>query len=79
MSVSVVNNTAILNSSNSVTSAASSRLVSYRQAKIPRGSDRIIGWRMMLPNLVTGAVTEIGAFAATGITAPRIPEEEFKF
>lgn len=70
MSVAVINNTAILNSSNSVTSAAVSRLVSYRQAKTQRGSDRIIAWRMMLPNLVTGAVTEIGAFAALGITSP---------
>jgi hypothetical protein len=40
------------------------------RAKTPRGSDRIIAWRMMLPNLVTGAVTEIGAFAATGIASP---------
>ena len=70
MTVGVANNAITLNSGNSLASAASARLVSYRQAKIPRGSDRIIGWRMMLPNLVTGAVTEIGAFAATGITAP---------
>ena len=70
MTVGVTNNTVTLNSSNSLASAASARLVSYRQFKTPRGSDRIIAWRMMLPNLVTGAVTEIGAFAATGITAP---------
>lgn len=70
MTVGVVNNTVVLNSSNSVITGTSSRLVSYRQAKTPRGSDRIIAWRMMLPNLVTGAVTEIGAFAATGTTSP---------
>lgn len=70
MTVGVANNTVTLNSSNSLASAASARLVSYRQAKTPRGSDRIIAWRMMLPNLVTGAVTEIGAFAATGIASP---------
>ena len=70
MAVGVANNTVTLNSSNSVASTAVARLVSYRQAKTPRGSDRIIAWRMMLPNQVTGAVTEIGAFAATGITSP---------
>ena len=70
MTVGVVNNTITLNSGNSLASAATARLVSYRQAKTPRGSDRIIAWRMMLPNLVAGAVTEIGAFAATGITSP---------
>ena len=70
MTVGVANNAITLNSGNSVASAAVARLVSYRQAKAPRGSDRIIAWRMMLPNLVTGAVTEIGAFAATGITSP---------
>ena len=70
MTVGVANNTVTLNSSNSLASAASARLVSYRQAKTLRGSDRIIAWRMMLPNLVTGAVTEIGAFAATGIASP---------
>ena len=70
MTVGVANNTVTLNSSNSLASAAAARLVSYRQAKTQRGSDRIIAWRMMLPNLVTGAVTEIGAFAALGITSP---------
>ena len=70
MTVGVANNTITLNSGNSLASAASARLVSYRQAKTLRGSDRIIAWRMMLPNQVTGAVIEIGAFAATGITSP---------
>ena len=70
MTVGVASNTITLNSANSVTATATARLVSYRQAKTQRGSDRIIAWRMMLPNLVTGAVTEIGAFAATGITSP---------
>ena len=70
MTVGVANNTITLNSGNSLVSAASARLVSYRQAKTPRGSDRIIAWRMMLPNLVAGAVTEIGAFAATGTASP---------
>lgn len=70
MGVGVVNNTVILNSANSTTTTAVARLVSYRQAKTLRGSDRIVAWRMMLPNLVTGAVTEIGAFAATGIASP---------
>ena len=71
MTVGVSNNTVTLNSTNSVAYTASARLVSYRQAKTPRGSDRIIAWRMMLPNQVTGAVIEIGAFAApTGITSP---------
>lgn len=70
MTVGVANNAITLNSGNSLASAASARLVSYRQAKTLRGSDRIIAWRMMLPNQVTGAVTEIGAFAATGIASP---------
>ena len=70
MTIGVANNTITLNSANSLTPTAVARLVSYRQAKTLRGSDRIIAWRMMLPNLVTGAVTEIGAFAATGITSP---------
>ena len=70
MTVLVTNNTVTLNSGSNQTAAAVARLVSYRQAKTPRGSDRIIAWRMMLPNLVTGAVIEIGAFAATGITSP---------
>ena len=70
MSVGVSNNTVTLNSANSAGAGAVARLVSYRQVKTPRGSDRIIAWRMMLPNLVTGAVTEIGAFAATGIASP---------
>jgi len=70
MTVGIANNTITLNSGNSLSASAAARLVSYRQAKTPRGSDRIIAWRMMLPNLVTGAVTEIGAFAATGITSP---------
>ena len=70
MTVGVANNAITLNSGNSLAQTAVARLVSYRQAKTPRGSDRIIAWRMMLPNLVTGAVTEIGAFAATGITSP---------
>jgi hypothetical protein len=70
MTVGVANNSITLNSGNSVASAAVARLVSYRQAKTPRGSDRIIAWRMMLPNLVAGAVTEIGAFVATGVTSP---------
>ena len=70
MTVGVSNNTIVLNVGNTLVSAASSRLVSYRQAKAPRGSDRIIAWRMMLPNQVTGAVIEIGAFAATGVTSP---------
>ena len=70
MTVGVINNTVTLNAGNSLSSSAVARLVSYRQAKAPRGSDRIIAWRMMLPNQVTGAVIEIGAFAATGITAP---------
>ena len=70
MTVGVANNAITLNSGNSLTATSTARLVSYRQAKTPRGSDRIIAWRMMLPNLVTGAVIEIGAFAATGITSP---------
>lgn len=70
MTIGVANNTITLNSGNSLAQSASSRLVSYRQAKAPRGSDRIIAWRMMLPNQVTGAVIEIGAFTATGITSP---------
>jgi hypothetical protein len=70
MTIGVTNNAVTLNSGNSLVATTSARLVSYRQAKAPRGSDRIIAWRMMLPNLVTGAVTEIGAFAATGITSP---------
>ena len=70
MTVGIANNTITLNSGNSLSASAAARLVSYRQAKTPRGSDRIIAWRMMLPNLVTGAVTEIGAFAATGIASP---------
>ena len=70
MTVGVANNAITLNAGNSLASAAAARLVSYRQAKAPRGSDRIIAWRMMLPNQVTGAVIEIGAFAATVITAP---------
>ena len=70
MTVGVANNAITLNAGNSLALAASARLVSYRQAKAPRGSDRIIAWRMMLPNQVTGAVIEIGAFAATGITSP---------
>lgn len=70
MTVGIANNTITLNSSNSLAATAVARLVSYRQAKTLRGSDRIIAWRMMLPNLVTGAVTEIGAFTATGITSP---------
>ena len=70
MNIGVANNVITLNSTNSLSASTFARLVSYRQAKTPRGSDRIIAWRMMLPNLVTGAVTEIGAFAATGITSP---------
>ena len=70
MTVSVANNAITLNSGNSLAATASARLVSYRQAKAPRGSDRIIAWRMMLPNQVTGAVTEVGAFAATGVASP---------
>lgn len=70
MTVGIANNTITLNSGNSLASAAVARLVSYRQAKTPRGSDRIIAWRMMLPNQVTGAVTEIGAFTATGTASP---------
>ena len=70
MSIGVANNVITLNSTNSLSASTFARLVSYRQAKTPRGSDRIIAWRMMLPNLVTGAVTEIGAFAAAGITSP---------
>ena len=70
MTVGVANNAITLNSGNSPAQYAVARLVSYRQAKAPRGSDRIIAWRMMLPNLVTGAVTEIGAFSATGTASP---------
>ena len=70
MTVGVANNAITLNSGNSLAATASARLVSYRQAKTLRGSDRIIAWRMMLLNLVSGAVTEIGAFAATGIAPP---------
>lgn len=70
MTIGVANNTITLNSANAVTPSAAARLVSYRQAKTLRGSDRIIAWRMMLPNQVTGAVIEIGAFAATGISSP---------
>ncbi len=70
MTVGVANNAITLNAGNSLVSTAVARLVSYRQAKTLRGSDRIIAWRMMLPNQVTGAVIEIGAFAATGITSP---------
>ena len=70
MNIGVANNVITLNSTNSLSASTFARLVSYRQAKAPRGSDRIIAWRMMLPNLVAGAVTEIGAFAATGITSP---------
>ena len=70
MTVGVANNAITLNSNNSLFATAVARLVSYRQAKTLQGSDRIIAWRMMLPNQVTGAVIEIGAFAATGITSP---------
>ena len=70
MTISIANNIVTLNSGNSLVASATARLVSYRQAKAPRGSDRIIAWRMMLPNLVTGAVTEIGAFTATGMSSP---------
>lgn len=70
MNVGVANNAVTLNAGNSLVSAAAARLVSYRQAKAPRGSDRIIAWRMMLPNQVTGAVIEIGAFTATGTASP---------
>ena len=70
MTVGVANNAITLNSNNSLSATAVARLVSYRQAKTLQGSDRIIAWRMMLPNQVTGAVIEIGAFAATGITSP---------
>lgn len=70
MTVGVANNAITLNATNSLAATASARLVSYRQAKTLRGSDRIIAWRMMLPNQVTGAVIEIGAFAAAGITPP---------
>ena len=70
MTVGVANNTITLNSANSLAPSAVARLVSYRQAKTLRGSDRIIAWRMMLPNQVTGAVIEIGAFAAYGVASP---------
>lgn len=70
MTTAVNNNAVVLNSGNSVASGAVARLVAYRQAEAPRGADRIIAWRVMMPTLVTGAVTEFGAFTATGTAAP---------
>jgi len=70
MTTSVTNNAVILNAGNSVASGAVARLVSYKQAEAPRGADRICAWRMMMPTLVTGAVTEVGMFLASGVAAP---------
>ena len=39
MTTAIVNNAVVLNSGNSVASAAVARLVSYRQAEAPRGAD----------------------------------------
>lgn len=70
MTTSVSNNAVILNAGNSVASGAAARLTSWRQAETPRGADRVVAWRAMLPTLVTGAVIEMGMFTATGTTAP---------
>lgn len=70
MTTSVSNNAVILNAGNSVASGAVARLTSWRQAETPRGADRVVAWRAMLPTQVTGAVIEMGMFTATGTTAP---------
>lgn len=70
MTTSISNNAVILNAGNSVASGAVARLSSWRQAETPRGADRVVAWRAMLPNLVTGAVVEMGMFTASGVTAP---------
>lgn len=70
MTTSVTNNAVILNAGNSLASGAVARLTSWRQAKTPRGADRIIAWRALVPDLVTGAVAEMGMFTASGTTAP---------
>ena len=69
MTTSVTNNAVILNAGNSLASGAVARLTSWRQAKTPRGADRIIAWRALVPDLVTGAVAEMGMFTASGTTA----------
>lgn len=70
MTTSISNNAVILNAGNSLASGAVARLTSWRQAETPRGADRVVGVRMMLSTLVTGAVVEMGMFTATGVTAP---------
>lgn len=70
MTTSVSNNAVILNAGNSVASGAVARLTSWRQAETPRGADRVVAWRAMLPTQVTGAVIEMGMFTATGVAAP---------
>lgn len=70
MTTSVSNNAVVLNAGSSLASGAVARLVSWRTAETPRGADRVIGWRAMVPNQVAGAVFECGMFTASGVTAP---------
>lgn len=70
MTTSVTTNAVILNAGNSLASGAVARLTSWRQAETPRGADRVVGFRMMRPSSVAGAVVEAGMFTASGVTAP---------
>ena len=70
MTVAVANNAVTLNSGSSVASGAVARISSYRHFRMLRAADRIFAVRTMLPNKQTGAVYELGAFLASGTSAP---------
>jgi len=70
MTTSIANNAVILNAGNSLASGAVARLTSWRTAETTRGADRVVAFRMLVPTIVSGAVTEFGMFTATGTTAP---------
>lgn len=70
MTVAVTNNAVTLNSGSSVASGAVARLSSWRQFRTMRAADRVMAWRVMLPNKQTGAVLEIGMFNASGTSTP---------
>ena len=70
MATAISNNALVLNSGNSVAASAVARISSWRTFECGRGTDRVKGWRVMLPTLVTGAVIEIGLVTCATTAAP---------
>lgn len=70
MTIAVSNNAVVLNAGSATLTTLSSILQSWKQVEAPRGADRVIGWRVLLPTSVMGAVVEIGSITCTGVLAP---------